>query len=100
MQFVVYAIDVPDSLSRRLEVIDAHRRYLADAPVRHGISILLSGPLTQDDGETMCGSFFLLEAEDRKTVEKFFDGDPLKSANVWCRFEVSAVHIRQNNMTG
>ncbi|WP_299470773.1 YciI family protein [uncultured Roseibium sp.] len=99
MQFVVYAEDNPDALSLRLETIDAHRRYLVDAPARHGISILLSGPLTQDDGETMRGSFFLIEAEERETVEKFFDGDPLKSANVWRRFEVSAVHIRQNNMT-
>lgn len=100
MQFVVYAEDRPGALSQRLEVIDAHRRYLSDATARHGISILLSGPLTQDDGETMRGSFFLLEAETRDAVERFFDDDPLKSAGVWRRFEVSAVHIRQNNMTG
>ena len=98
MKFVVHAVDKPDALPRRLAVIDAHRAYLAEAPARHGIRILLSGPLTEDDGETMRGSFFLLDAPDRQSVEDFFAGDPLQAAGIWEERQISAVLVRQNNM--
>ena len=100
MRFVVHALDKPDALPRRMQVIDAHRRHLDEAPERHGVQILLSGPLTQDDGETMCGSFFLLEASSRDDVEALFAADPLSQADVWESRTVTAVTIRQNNMGG
>ncbi|MBG6148525.1 uncharacterized protein YciI [Labrenzia sp. EL_142] len=100
MHFVVYAKDRPNALRQRLEVIGLHRSYLGEAPARHGIKVLLSGPLTQDDGETMHGSFFFLNAVDRASIEALFEGDPLKAADVWETVEISAVHVRQNNMTG
>lgn len=100
MHFVVFATDRPDALHRRLGVIDFHRAYLGEAPARHGVKVLLSGPLTNDDGETMRGSFFLLDAPDRTRIEKLFADDPLKAADVWETVEISAVHVRQNNMTG
>ncbi|WP_421982851.1 YciI family protein [Roseibium sp.] len=100
MHFVIFAKDRPDALNRRLDVIDLHRAYLGEAPARHGVRVLLSGPLTRDDGETMRGSFFLLDAPDRASIEALIEGDPLKAANVWETVDVSAVHVRQNNMTG
>lgn len=100
MHFVVFAKDRPDALRQRLEVIDLHRAYLGKAPARHGVRVLLSGPLTKDDGETMRGSFFLLDAPDRALIEGLFAGDPLRAADVWETVEISAVHVRQNNMTG
>ncbi len=99
MHFVVHAIDKPDALPRRLAVIEAHRAYLATAPARHGVTVLLSGPLLADDGETMQGSFFLLEAEDRAAIEALFADDPLGAADVWAARQVSAVMLRQNNLT-
>ena len=98
MRFVVYAEDEPDALPRRLAAIDAHRAYLSEAPPRYGVEVLLSGPLVGDDGETMRGSFFLLEAADRSAVEAMFADDPLARADVWKKRSISAVFIRQNNM--
>ncbi|MEM8700307.1 MAG: YciI family protein [Pseudomonadota bacterium] len=100
MHFVVFAKDRPDALPQRLDVIDRHRTYLGEAPARHGVRVLLSGPLTQDDGETMRGSFFLLDATDRTSIDALFEGDPLMAAGVWETLEISAVQVRQNNMTG
>lgn len=98
MHFVVHAIDKPDALTRRLEVIEAHRAYLAAAPAKHGVSVLLSGPLLADDGETMLGSFFLFEAKSREVIEALFAKDPLNGADVWANRQVNPVMLRQNNM--
>lgn len=98
MHFVVHAVDKPDGLRRRLAVIDAHRRYLDTAPARHGVEILLSGPLMDDARESMCGSFFLLTAPDRSAVEALFAEDPLQQAGVWKTRSINPVTIRQNNI--
>ncbi|MEO0820096.1 MAG: YciI family protein [Pseudomonadota bacterium] len=100
MRFVVHALDKPDALARRLAVIEAHRAHLATAPARHGVTVLLSGPLTADDGETMRGSFFLLEAPGRAAIEALFAEDPLAGADVWAARHVSAVILRQDNLSG
>lgn len=98
MQFVVYALDKPGAPGRRLEVLEAHRSFLDTAPASHGVKILLSGPLTEDDGGTMRGSFFLLDAEKREDIEEMFANDPLQAAGVWSERHISAVMVRQNNM--
>lgn len=98
MQFVVYALDKPDALTFRLQVLDAHRDFLETAPADHGVKVLLSGPLTEDDGSTMRGSFFLLEAERQEDIEEMFAKDPLQAAGVWSERNISAVMVRQNNM--
>ena len=85
--WIVKCMDKADSLPVRLENLDAHRAYLASDP----IAIVVSGPLVADDGETMIGSFFIVEADSRDEVEAFQAGDPLFRAGVWerrdiCRF--------------
>lgn len=72
MLFVVYAVEKPDASDRRLATIDAHRAYLAAAPARHGVSILISGPLMDDDRQAMREPFFLLDAPDRAAIEAMF----------------------------
>jgi len=98
MHFVVYARDKPGALQRRLDALDAHRRHLNEAPARKGVKVLLSGPLLEDDGETMRGSFLLLDADSRAAIEALFSEDPLQDADVWEDVQISAVHVRQNNM--
>jgi uncharacterized protein YciI len=98
MQFVVFALDKPGALKLRLEVLDAHRHFLDTAPADHGVKVLLSGPLTKEDGSTMRGSFFLLEAERQENIEEMFANDPLQAAGVWSEWHISAVMVRQNNM--
>ncbi|WP_298971845.1 YciI family protein [uncultured Roseobacter sp.] len=100
MHFVVHALDKPDALSRRHAVLAAHRTYLDQAPARHGVRVLLSGPLTSDDGARMIGSFFLLEAPDRKAIDAMFAADPMANADVWELRHLQAVTLRQNAMSG
>lgn len=94
MHFIVHALDKPDALQRRLDVIDAHRAYLAEARPRHSAKILMSGPLIDDQTQEMKGSFFLIDAPDRTDVEDLFAGDPLAGANVWETCTVTAFHLR------
>lgn len=100
MHFVVHALDKPDALPRRQAVLAAHRAYLDQAPARHGVRVLLSGPLTSDDGARMIGSFFLLEAAERKAIEAMLAADPMANADVWELRHLQAVMLRQNAMSG
>ena len=98
MHFIIHALDKSDAFPRRMAVIDAHRSYLSNTDEKFGVSMLLSGPLVQDDGEGMKGSFLLVEAKDREAVETMVLGDPLNAADVWENVSIAAVSIRQNYM--
>lgn len=79
MHFIVHCVDHDDALPIRLANYDAHKAYLAQATVK----TLVSGPLTADDGETMKGSCFLLEADNKTEVISFHQNDPFYRAGVW-----------------
>ena len=96
MHFIVHALDKPDALPRRKEVIAEHRAYLDTALEDFGITILMSGPLVEDDGETMKGSYFLLDAPDRTRVENLFANDPLVRNDVWGDHATTRVMVRTN----
>ena len=55
----------------------------------------MSGPLVADDGTSMIGSFFLIEAPDRATVERFNAADPFKQADIWERVTITGFLRRQ-----
>lgn len=99
MQFVVQAKDESDSHPRRMAVLDAHRDYLDFAPSKHNVQVLLSGPLMDDSGAKMVGSFFLLDAPDRGCIEALLQDDPLMNAQVWASLAIDAVSIRQDNLS-
>lgn len=93
MLFVVHALDKADALPRRLAAYEAHKTFLSDlAP--YGVSIVMSGPLVEDDGVTMKGSFVLLEAPARENVERFSAADPFQAADVWREVSITAFHRR------
>ncbi|WP_349631812.1 YciI family protein [Burkholderia pyrrocinia] len=79
MYFVIHCVDREGALERRLANYEAHKAYLAGAKVRS----IISGPLVSDDGETMIGSFFLVEAEGKEEVIAFNRNDPFSAAEVW-----------------
>ncbi|MEL7133344.1 MAG: YciI family protein, partial [Pseudomonadota bacterium] len=64
MHYVVHCLDFPASVDKRLAHYDAHKAYLAQAPVK----TVISGPLLDNDEETMIGSCFVLEAENLAEV--------------------------------
>jgi uncharacterized protein YciI len=94
MLFVLHALDRADALPKRLANYDAHKAFLSDtAP--YGVKIVMSGPLTSDDGERMIGSLFVIEAEDRGAVERFNAADPFHAADIWEKVSVTGFIRRQ-----
>jgi hypothetical protein len=73
---------------------DAHKVFLSDTSL-HGVRIVMSGPLTADDGATMIGSLFLVEADDRGAVERFNRADPFHAAGIWERVAITGFIRRQ-----
>jgi hypothetical protein len=94
MLYVIHALDKPGALAQRLAHYDAHKAFLAGAAA-HGITIVMSGPLMDDEGGDMIGSLLLVEARDRATVERFNEADPFHAAGVWARVTITRFNRRQ-----
>jgi len=94
MLFVIHAVDKQGALDKRLAHYDAHKAFLLD-PSQFGVRIEMSGPLTADDGLTMIGSLFLVEAPDRAAVERFNGADPFHHAGIWERVTITGFIRRQ-----
>jgi uncharacterized protein YciI len=82
MLFVIHALDKPGSLPVRLANYEAHKAYLTGSEAK-GIRTVMSGPLVEDDGETMKGSCFVIDVADRATAEAFHRNDPFYQAGLW-----------------
>ena len=82
MLFAIHAIDRTGEQPTRLANYYAHKEYLSDTS-RFGVKIVMSGPLVSDDGATMIGSLFLIEAPGRAEVEAFNRADPFAAAGIW-----------------
>jgi uncharacterized protein YciI len=93
MLFAIHALDHDDGLERRLANYDAHKAYLAASEIK----TVVSGPLVSDDGETMIGSLFIVEADSRDDVVAFNRADPFAAANVWKSVEIHAFSKRVDN---
>lgn len=93
MHYIIHCLDKPDALETRLANYDAHKAYLAKAPVK----IVISGPLVADDGETMIGSCFLVESGSKQDVQAFHDADPFKAAGVWEHVHIHPFLKRMDN---
>jgi uncharacterized protein len=94
MLFAIHALDRAGALPTRLANYDAHKAFLSD-PSRYGIKIVMSGPLVLDDGETMIGSLFLVDAPGRLKVEAFNRADPFAKAGIWEKVSITGFLRRQ-----
>ncbi|WP_027794442.1 YciI family protein [Paraburkholderia acidipaludis] len=92
MHFVVYCLDHPGMVERRLAHYEAHKSWLQTSSLR----TLISGPLTEPDG-TMIGSFFLYESDDIEAVRKFVFADPFNQAGIWNTIEIRPFVKRVDN---
>ena len=95
MIWVILCKDKPNSFKKRMDVIDEHRKYLSTNPIK----TLVSGPLTDLDGETMNGSFFMVEAEEISEIHTFQANDPLYHADVWENIIISPFNKRVDNLS-
>jgi uncharacterized protein YciI len=81
MIFAIHAVGQSGALPTRLAHYEARKAFLSDTS-RYGISIVMSGPLVSDDGQTMIGSLFLVESQSRAEVEAFHRADPFFAAGI------------------
>jgi uncharacterized protein YciI len=93
MLFVVHCLDKPDGLPRRLATYDEHKARLA----KNEVPSVISGPLVADDGTTMIGSMFILDAERKADVEAYISADPFAKADVWASVSIEAFIMRVDN---
>lgn len=91
--FVIYCLDKPGAEKTRAASMQAHKDYIATGPIK----VVLSGPLTTDDGQGTVGSFFMVDAADRAHVDRFQRSDPLFKAGIWASIEVRAFAKRIDN---
>ena len=94
MLFAIHAIDREGVLPMRLAHYEAHKAFLGDT-ASFAVSIVMSGPLVADDGTTMIGSLFIVEAESRAAVERFNRADPFHAAGIWERVTITGFIRRQ-----
>ena len=95
MIWIIVCKDKADALKRRMAVIDELRKYLSTNPIK----TLESGPLTDFEGETMNGSFFMVEADQISEIHQFQQNDPLYHANVWEDIIISPFNKRIENLS-
>lgn len=84
MLYVLFCEDKAGAEPVRLATRDAHLAYVGTQAER----IRLAGPMLTDDGTHMLGSLFLIEAEDRATVERLNAEDPYTKAGLWARVAI------------
>jgi uncharacterized protein YciI len=94
MLFAIHALDRTGALPTRLANYDAHKAFLSDTSP-FGVKIVMSGPLVADDGQTMIGSLFLVDAPSRTEVEAFNRADPFAAAGIWEKVTIAGFLRRQ-----
>ena len=93
MLFVIHCLDHPGAYPRRLENYEAHRAYLAAAPVK----LVLAGPLLDVTGETRIGSLLIVEAGSLQEVQAFSQGDPFRKLDVWASVQIHRYMVAIDN---
>ena len=84
MLYALICTDKPNSLALRKAKRPEHVAYLQSL----GDSLVLAGPFTEADGETMNGSLVVIEAASLQDAEKIAAGDPFAKAGVFASVEV------------
>ena len=93
MHFIVHCLDRQGAGADRLAHYEAHKAYLAAAPVK----IVVSGPLLADDEQTMIGSLFLVDAASKADVIAFNRADPFNKAGIWQEIRIHPFLKRMDN---
>ena len=93
MHYVIHCLDHAGHVQKRLDHYDAHKAYLSNPPVK----IVISGPLLDDDEETMIGSMFLVEADSLDEVQAFHTNDPFYAAGIWEKVSIRPFLKRMDN---
>ena len=93
-QFTITAVDGPEAKECRDAVADAHHKCQASVMDRY----VARGPMFDDDGVQMIGSFMIVEYPDLAACEEFWNGEPLNSGGVFA--DVNIERWRYGNTLG
>lgn len=93
MLFAIHCLDHEGGAQKRLAHYDAHKAYLAAAPVK----TVISGPLVAEDGETMIGSLFVVSSDSIDQVIVFNRDDPFHREGVWKDIQINQFIMRVDN---
>ena len=84
MIYALICTDKPDSLAIRKANRPQHLAYLESL----GETLVLAGPFTEPDGETMNGSLIVVEAPSLDAARTIAAGDPFARAGLFATVEV------------
>ncbi len=84
-RFVMMCVDRPESLALRMATRERHLAYIT----ANGEGVRAAGPMLDDAGR-MCGSLFLIDAEDARAVRAFNAADPYTQVGLFERVDVLA----------
>ena len=84
MIYALICTDKPDSLAIRKANRPQHLAYLESL----GETLVLAGPFTEPDGETMNGSLIVVEASSLDAASKIAAGDPFAKAGLFAKVDI------------
>jgi len=84
MLYAVICTDRPDSLAIRKANRPEHVKYLQSL----GDRLVVAGPFTEPDGETMNGSLIVIEAASLEAAKEIAAGDPFAKIGLFASVEV------------
>ena len=84
MIYALICTDKPDSLAIRKANRPEHLAYLESL----GETLVLAGPFTAEDGETMNGSLIVVEAPSLEAARKIAAGDPFAKAGLFAHVDI------------
>ena len=87
MLFVIHALDKDGEMPMRAKHYRDHRIHL-DRAEDYDVDVITAGTLIDADGETPCGSIFVIDADGRSAVERFVRSDPYHLNGVWERLDI------------
>jgi hypothetical protein len=84
MLYALICTDKPDSLAIRKAKRPEHVEYLQSL----GNRLVLAGPFTEPDGETMNGSLVVIEAASLDAARNIAAGDPFAKVGLFASVEI------------
>jgi len=84
MNFVLHALDRPDSGELRSQTREEHLAYMSN------FNIVYGGPLLDAEGD-MCGSLIVTDMEHRSEMEAMAAGDPYALAGLFAQVTITGL---------
>ncbi|MFK8013848.1 MAG: YciI family protein [Gammaproteobacteria bacterium] len=95
-QFLIMALDGPDSQPMREKHLEAHLHHIE----KHVDRYVACGPLHNGDPTQLYGSFFLVLAQSREDARSLLDGDPYLHCGMYEQIDVHPATVAAGTALG